>query len=634
MTKHPRIVTPPARTAAKSSSRITAGAATLFAVLSACNKPEPPAATQQSEPEPARTQPAPAKPEEAAQGPSSVTKQAETPVTMPAVLEQGWNDELRDQFWFTGQGSQILPYDWFLVLEQPNGEELFRAAANIERLRYIPLPASRLNPDGLPLGFTKDVDAGTGMAHLGFTCAACHTAKLKLGGREVIIDGAPTLADFKTFLHEVNEALAQTQKEPQKFARFTSRVLSADASDAQKQTLRETLARVAAPLAAREQTDRTQVPYGYGRLDAFGGILNNVAVNDLKLPGNAAPPDAPVSYPHIWDAPRADRVQWNGAAFNAPVLGGLIRNIGEVLGVFGRLEFKADSSKGYDNSINLRNLGLIENWLKDLHSPGWPSNFLPPIDQTLAAKGKSLYGRQCASCHSVLDATKPSRTFRAVMVPTAQVQTDPTMASNYLHRMAETGILEGSRVMILSGPKFEKKARSFELVINGVSGIILRNPLLALQVGIEDLKRNKQLAKQSGADKLQVPADNTEPAALLTQLRSNLDLYIQQSKLFDAKTDAYKARPLNGIWATAPYLHNGSVPNLQELLKPAGERIKQFSVGSREFDPENVGLRTEAGAESSMLDTSQPGNRNTGHEYGTKLAVDEKRALIEYIKTL
>jgi hypothetical protein len=82
----------------------------------------------------------------------------------------------------------------------------------------------------------------------------------------------------------------------------------------------------------------------------------------------------------------------------------------------------------------------------------------------------------------------------------------------------------------------------------------------------------------------------------------------------------YKTRPLNGIWATAPYLHNGSVPNLYQLLKPSAERIAAFDVGSREFDPVHVGFVATPGAGSFQFRTTDdtgkpiPGNSNAGHE--------------------
>ena len=98
--------------------------------------------------------------------------------------------------------------------------------------------------------------------------------------------------------------------------------------------------------------------------------------------------------------------------------------------------------------------------------------------------------------------------------------------------------------------------------------------------------------------------------------------------------DYYKARPLSGIWASAPYLHNGSVPSLVELLKPPPQRVARFHVGSREFDADNVGLSTEAVPGATELDTALPGNSNSGHAFGTTLSDQDKRDLLEYLKSL
>jgi hypothetical protein len=96
----------------------------------------------------------------------------------------------------------------------------------------------------------------------------------------------------------------------------------------------------------------------------------------------------------------------------------------------------------------------------------------------------------------------------------------------------------------------------------------------------------------------------------------------------------YLARPLSGVWATAPYLHNGSVPTLWHLLHPA-QRPAKFIVGNREYDPAKVGYAT--GGSGWIFDTSQPGNSNIGHgdeRYGTRLTEDQKAALLEYLKTI
>ena len=97
---------------------------------------------------------------------------------------------------------------------------------------------------------------------------------------------------------------------------------------------------------------------------------------------------------------------------------------------------------------------------------------------------------------------------------------------------------------------------------------------------------------------------------------------------------AYRARPLDGIWATAPYLHNGSVPNLYDLLLPSTRRLRIFYVGSWEFDPLHVGIETGSPfAGAFTFDTRLPGNANTGHEYGTNLSDSERMALVEFLKT-
>lgn len=104
------------------------------------------------------------------------------------------------------------------------------------------------------------------------------------------------------------------------------------------------------------------------------------------------------------------------------------------------------------------------------------------------------------------------------------------------------------------------------------------------------------------------------------------------------KTNGYVNRPLEGIWARAPYLHNGSVPTLQELLEPMENRRKEFYRGSDLYDQTRLGFVSdvpeEGGRKLFKYDTGQPGNANTGHLYGTQLSQEEKLAMLEYLKTL
>jgi mono/diheme cytochrome c family protein len=103
------------------------------------------------------------------------------------------------------------------------------------------------------------------------------------------------------------------------------------------------------------------------------------------------------------------------------------------------------------------------------------------------------------------------------------------------------------------------------------------------------------------------------------------------------KTDGYANHPLDGIWARAPYLHNGSVPTLRDLLEPSNRRPTMFYRGYDVYDPVGVGfvstVAEERGRSFFRYDTSIPGNSNAGHEYGTTLPDEDKRALVEYMKT-
>jgi hypothetical protein len=100
-----------------------------------------------------------------------------------------------------------------------------------------------------------------------------------------------------------------------------------------------------------------------------------------------------------------------------------------------------------------------------------------------------------------------------------------------------------------------------------------------------------------------------------------------------ASVYGYEARPLPGIWASPPYLHNGSVPSLAQLLR-LKPRQQRFYTGSIVYDPVDAGFISDGSAGGILLDTTLFGNSNQGHEYGVSLTDAEKRDLIEYLKSL
>lgn len=142
-----------------------------------------------------------------------------------------------------------------------------------------------------------------------------------------------------------------------------------------------------------------------------------------------------------------------------------------------------------------------------------------------------------------------------------------------------------------------------------------------------------------------------EPLASAGTDRHRLDAWTQKAadryNAFDAgypwklkkfeKTDGYANVLLDGVWLRAPYLHNGSVPSLSDLLEPVERRPKVFWRGYDVYDQEKVGFVShgpDAERFGFKVDVGVAGNGNSGHPWGTTLSPAEKRALIEYMKTL
>ena len=148
-------------------------------------------------------------------------------------LDQNWDCNTSADFWFRSQGSQIIPYKWFLSLEEANTMDPFASDKNlVSRFGYIAVPTwaqasvGTQNAGQLPIGFASDKDLRTGISYLGFTCAACHTGQLKLPGitEPVIVNGGQGLGDFEKFMRELVQALEATLKDDSKFKRFSTKV--------------------------------------------------------------------------------------------------------------------------------------------------------------------------------------------------------------------------------------------------------------------------------------------------------------------------------------------------------------------------------------------------------------------------
>jgi mono/diheme cytochrome c family protein len=105
------------------------------------------------------------------------------------------------------------------------------------------------------------------------------------------------------------------------------------------------------------------------------------------------------------------------------------------------------------------------------------------------------------------------------------------------------------------------------------------------------------------------------------------------------KREGYVAEPLDAVWLRGPFLHNGSVPTIADLLEPPAARPKTFVRGSIVIDQKQIGYQTTSCAPGEetpgfCFDTSLAGNSNAGHDYGTGLAATDKSALLAYLLTL
>lgn len=563
----------------------------------------------------------------------------------PVHLDQNWSEDDWQWFYTTPQGSKLVPYAWAMALERANDQTLW--ARNLDRFWFLPNRVGSNNPDGLPVGIVRDG------AHLGLTCAACHTNQVEVRGTTYQIDGAPTNADLFAFLADLAASLNATAKSAgdPKFVRFAERVGGDPATlfaDLKKfNTYFQQYMKDSTPDVAK---------WGRARTDAFGMIFNRVTSIDLKLPGNSVKPNAPVSYPFLWDTSWHNVVQWNGSAPNRLVVERLSRNVGEVLGVFADIDLMQAPRfpRFYPATAKRLNLLEIEDRLSNLRSPKWQTAF-GAIDEAARARGQAIYNEQCISCHKI---ATPGKSQDVVMTALSRVKTDDAMAKMAATRIGSTGVLKGrSKVILNPFSRFGDKAPAGAMTLHAIIGAILSlQPIAdppqppgaaAMAAEAEAAAATDDMDDAQDAQRAEVREElKATPAttgatteegggSIASALRT---LALRPESLRKQKTTdpvlEYKARPLDGIWATAPYLHNGSVPTLRDLLNPVEQRPKTFHVGSRELDTVNVGFVTTPVAGSFLFDTSIAGNRNTGHLWGTTLGDDQKMDLIAYLKSL
>jgi hypothetical protein len=582
----------------------------------------------------------------------------------PRKLEQNVSKETLSWFYHADQGTRTfgIPFEWFVALEQPtipwlifNAADPFRDQTYLDRYGFIPDPDSKPIVDQivLPIGFARggpmldpsgapwrNPTSKQDMNGIGLTCAACHTGRFTYNGTTVIVDGGPALTDLFKLKQGIGISLALTRFVPGRFSRFAEKILRENSTVSDREALKDQIDQVLTQYKAVKDLEQAvasqSILEGYGRLDALNRIGNQVFSLDLKKPENYTGSSAPVHYPRIWNTPWFDWVQYNGS-----IMQPMVRNAGESLGVSAELNL-IDSAKGlYKSSVEVKNLNKMEQMIagnppnvKDgfsgLTSPRWPEDLLGKINWPLADKGGELYKEHCQECHRPpltiyqRDANQPPKPLpnpayfnfedkkewrtndigqpvRIIEnIPIKHVGTDPAQAADMMNRTvalpANLGIKDSAFALALK-----------DVVERTVNYIY---------------------------DRMDPPLNKTRrddyDGNMPNEVRGKLE---------------YKVRPLNGVWATPPYLHNGSVPNVYLLLSPVEERPKEFHLGHREYDPVNLGYKYDELKNGLFFETRLRGNWNMGHEFNDKpegtpgkvgkrtLLPDERKALIEFLKT-
>lgn len=628
----------------------------------------------------------------------------------PNVINRGWDDTDQQLMYHQDQGTRIVPISWLLALEAPGGG-LFSSAGSfldderVESYGLIPDHNRLNNPFELPVGFsvngdlelTETEDGLEENAYFGYTCTACHTAEIEVDGDRYRVNGGAGLQSFNDWNKSLITTLGETVLRDvplievsfidDKFDRFIERVQGIqDKLYGQHQSREELAAEVdrfslsnkALPILLRDKLNSINpTPHGPGRVDALGRGSNTLWTDYLSRfesdsfdpDDNLAPIDGMVGLPAIYDVPKFD---W--AEYNHSIRQSYGRNLAEAIAVLSPTDLET-----LDTTVNSRGLFVIEQTLRQLQAPEWPEAF-GAIDKDLAAEGERLFNDinanpdvACARCHSPKVEWNPGEEYLVRMLPLGVIGTDIKTVENFATReitvpdevrdslnLPSNRLLAGAALQSLVDQVgrniFDEQGWGDYDDAPGKCGnrgswddggaceaTLGRSNLFRVDVprDLPESVNPMTFAPKDGIDRADPRCDDLSGTA-------------QDECLQGMGWLGYRARPLNGMWATAPFLHNNSVPNMCLLLGDPKDRPSQFTVGSIEFDAECLGYRFDNKAhmpdgdeDAAEYDARDSGNGNQGHEFssaytgtpadgviGRELTDQEIRAIIEYVKSM
>jgi hypothetical protein len=583
----------------------------------------------------------------------------------------GLNATQKQGFYHLSQGSEIMP--WILLtavdVADPSSAKPF-----VENLgRYGLLPDSGRD-DGLPVGLTVASNPFTfGMDFVGVNCAACHVGELRHNGKAVRVDGAPNMFNLQLFYSDAIDAVMATTSNGGKLWRALKRLGRQDYARygivaplvrpatlvyyganvlMHRDRLDARLELVDVIKLAKEQRDPKHPTSGFGRLDAFDGTRNFIftrlrkadadgsfkvnTANMVKLDApvkfpwlwsrKASPPasveayrDQPQNFPRVWGFKDYDWIEWT---INTNTV--MERNFTETLGAGATVVLDPKSASLFETSVPIKDMHDLE-WLAYyLDPPKWPAGVFGEIKPDLAAAGGEIFKKRCARCHEYGDDQRtPTGLIKLNAMRPDEVGTDPTAALRIACPIPDIGAL--------AVPPKSYSAEDSQLLKNcaGVKAgeAFTGNPFAkTVQVAVDSIKQKAYAAAGIDTARQRAMEDLDQRGGVAWR-----DTLIDTQPPYGP----YAARPLYGIWAAAPYLHNGSVPTLYHLLLPPDQRPKTFALGARDYDPVKLGFVVNASCSSQdcLVDTSETGDGNGGHIWGTDLTESDRMALLEYLKT-
>lgn len=445
---------------------------------------------------------------------------------------------------------------------------------------------------GLPIGFSRrEVPHLGGLRSIGINCASCHVADVvsERGGKTTRVLGATGHFDAEAFFGAVAAATFQTA-DPANMKRFLGYYLMAcdpAASSATQEMLASELKRQSKSITAMisdHQADEHSAPAS--KLYELDPTALALDANYLERSRDLAPVVRSVL--RLFHNMRAALHIPHRPPETAPPRSGPGRNnaFGTLsVALFGEPTIYAPAKFGLAWNLHGRD------WVH------WDGNTRSPIVRNLAASlglGAPLIGKR-----GVLDFSLVER---------------HTRLSEQIESPRYPWTIDGEKAM-RGKVLFEARCTACHVHAPGEAEKRL--------FPVDEVKTDPNRAR----------IVNDHQAELYNKFFAELELsgYKAPGNSPVRSTQKYVACDLAGVWARSPYLHNGSVRTMTELLTPAAQRAKRFRRGARLYDEGHLGY-TDRGA--FLFDTTTEGNSNAGHEYGTDLTADEKKQLIEYLKSL